>query len=122
MTYMNNSGASVKKFIDYYKINLDDIIIIYDDMDFDLGQFKIKNSGSSAGHNGIKSIISHINTENFKRIRVGISRNKNDKVNYVLGKFNVEDLEKLNKVLEIVKNIINYFLIIDFDKLMCHYN
>jgi len=122
MTYMNNSGESVRKFIDYYKINLDDIIIIYDDMDFDLGQFKIKNSGSSAGHNGIKSIISHINTENFKRIRIGISRSKNDKVNYVLGKFNTEDLEKLNKVLEIVKNIISDFLIIDFDKLMCKYN
>lgn len=122
ITYMNNSGEAVRKFLDYYKISVEDILIIHDDMDFDIGEFKIKKNGGPAGHNGIRSIINHLNTQDFKRIRIGISREKEDKVNYVLGKFSNSDLEKLNNVIKIVKNIIDDFIKIDFEKLMCKYN
>lgn len=122
MTFMNNSGEAVRKFVDYYKVNVEDVLIIYDDMDFEVGEFKIKKNGSAAGHNGVKSIIGHLNTEEIKRIRIGISREKEDKVNYVLGKFSKTDQEKLIKVIETVKNIIDDFLVMDFEKLMCKYN
>lgn len=122
LTYMNESGRAVRKIKDYYDINIEDILIIYDDMDFELGMLKIKKSGSAAGHNGIKSIINHLGTEEFKRVRIGISRSKYDKVNYVLGKFSKEDLKKLEDVFKTVSNLINDFVIMDFDKLMSKYN
>lgn len=122
LTFMNESGNAVRYFIDYYKIDINDLLIIYDDMDFDVGTFKLKCTGSSGGHNGIKSVISHINTDKFNRVRIGISRSKNDKVNYVLGKFSKEDLKKLDNVFGIVNNIIDDFSKMDFDKLMSKYN
>lgn len=122
LTFMNESGLAVRKYVNYYKINIDDILIIYDDMDFEVGTFKIKKNGSAAGHNGIKSIISHLGTEEFKRIRIGISRNKNDKVNYVLGKFSKEDIEKLDVVYKKVGNALDDFFKMDFERVMSKYN
>ena len=119
---MNESGIAVRKYIDYYKINIDDILVIYDDMDYQVGKYKIKMSGSSAGHNGIKSIISNLGTSDFKRIRIGISKPKDDIIDYVLGKFNPPELEEVNKVLNIVNNIIDDFFKMDFEKLMSKYN
>ena len=91
-------------------------------MDFETGSFKIKKSGSSAGHNGIKSIISHLNTENFKRIRIGISKPSGSTIDYVLGKFNKEDYEKIQNVFLNVNKVIEDFLIMDFESLMSKYN
>jgi len=122
LTFMNESGRAVRRFVDYYKIDLDDVLIVYDDMDFDVGFFKVKKSGSAAGHNGIKSIISYLGTENFKRVRIGISRSKYDKVNYVLGKFSKDDLDKLNGVFQIVSKVVEDFVVLDFEKLMSKYN
>ena len=122
LTFMNESGIAVRKYIDYYKINIDDILVIYDDMDYQVGKYKIKMSGSSAGHNGIKSIISNLDTSDFKRIRIGISKPKDDIIDYVLGKFNLPELEEVNKVLNIVNNIIDDFFKMDFEKLMSKYN
>ena len=122
LTYMNDSGIAIRKVMDYYKINKDDVLIIYDDMDFEVGKFKIKKSGSSAGHNGIKSIINHLGTENFKRIRIGISKSHGNSIEFVLGKFSKEDLNILTGVFEIVNNIIEDFISLDFDKLMNKYN
>ncbi len=122
LTFMNESGIAVRKYIDYYKINIDDILVIYDDMDYQVGKYKIKMSGSSAGHNGIKSIISNLGTSDFKRIRIGISKPKDDIIDYVLGKFNLPELEEVNKVLNIVNNIIDDFFKMDFEKLMSKYN
>ena len=122
LTYMNDSGIAIRKVMDYYKINKDDVLIIYDDMDFEVGKFKIKKSGSSAGHNGIKNIINHLGTENFKRIRIGISKSHGNSIEFVLGKFSKEDLNILTGVFEIVNNIIEDFISLDFDKLMNKYN
>lgn len=122
LTYMNDSGRAVRKFLDYYKISIKDLLVIYDDMDFEVGSFKIKKNGSAAGHNGIKSIISNIGTEEFKRIRIGISRSKYDKINYVLGNFGKEEQNKLNKEFETLKNVLNDYFKLDFEVLMSKYN
>ena len=87
-TYMNNSGISVRSIIDYYKKTNEDVLIIYDDLDLPLGQIRIRKNGSAGGHNGIKSIIAHLNTQEFSRVRIGIKKEKEmDTINYVLSKF-----------------------------------
>ena len=75
-TYMNNSGEAVKKIMDYYKISLDDLVVICDDMNLELGVIRIRKSGSDGGHKGLSSIIKYLKTENFVRFRVGIGSNK----------------------------------------------
>ncbi len=122
MKYMNLSGEVVKKFVEYYKISIDDILIIYDDMAFELGTIKIKPDGSCGGHNGIKNIIDLLGDSNIKRVRVGIGRNSYDMKNYVLGKFSKKELLKLDDVIQQVVNIIDDYLKLDFDKLMNKYN
>ena len=111
LSYMNLSGTVVRKYLDYYKINLSDILIIHDDLDMTLGRLKIKNNGSSGGHNGIKNIIEHTGSEKFMRLKVGISKNNNiDTKDYVLGKFNKEEQEIINQKLNVVNNIIDDFI------------
>lgn len=89
MTYMNVSGQTVRGLVDWYKPNLQDLIIIYDDMDIPPGALRLRVKGSAGGHNGIKSIISHLGTQEFPRIRIGIGRPGagHDVVNHVLSGF-----------------------------------
>lgn len=123
LSYMNLSGEVVKKYVNYFKINLSDLLIISDDLDMPCFKIKIKYKGSSGGHNGLKNIIQNINTEEFKRLKIGISNNLNvDTKSYVLSKFNQEELEKLHKKFEITNNIINDFINLDFEKVMSKYN
>lgn len=113
-TYMNLSGNCVKAFAEFYKIENNKIIIIYDDMDIEPGKIKIKKKGSSGGHNGIKSIIEMLGTEEFPRIRIGIGKPhyKDNKIDYVIGSIPESEMLKLqegienakNGVLEILKN------------------
>lgn len=113
-TFMNLSGQSVIQFVNFYKIDLEDLIIIYDDMDIDISKIRIRKSGSSGSHNGMKSIISSLNNENFPRIRVGIGKPKydNDAINYVIGAIPEEEIKELEKgvikakeaVIEMIKN------------------
>ena len=120
LSYMN---LSVKKYVNYFKINLSDLLIISDDLDMPCFKIKLKYKGSSGGHNGLKNIIQNINTEEFKRLKIGISNNLNiDTKSYVLSKFNQEELEKLHKKFEITNNIINDFINLDFEKVMSKYN
>ncbi len=121
-TLMNNSGIAVRKYMDFYKISIEDVLIIYDDMDYDVGTFKIKPSGSSGGHNGIKSIIEYLGKDNFKRIRIGISKPKGNTINYVLGRFSKSEMSLIEDVLQIVKKVIEDYNVLDFDKLMSKYN
>ncbi len=121
-TYMNDSGRAVRHFVNYFKINVEDILILHDDMDFDIGKFKIKQSGSSAGHNGIKSIIENLGTEDFKRIRIGISKAENDTIDYVLGDFNQDEMKEMSEVIDQLKNVLDDYFLMDFDKLMNKYN
>ena len=123
LSYMNLSGEVVKKYVNYFKINLSDLLIISDDLDMPCFKIKLKYKGSSGGHNGLKNIIQNINTEEFKRLKIGISNNLNvDTRSYVLSKFNQEELEKLHKKFEITNNIINDFINLDFEKVMSKYN
>lgn len=113
-TYMNLSGNCVKEIVDFYKIEKEKIIIIYDDMDIEPGKIKIRKKGSSGGHNGIKSIIQMLGTEEFARIRIGIGKpeHKGDEINYVIGAIPEEEISKLKEgtekakqaVIEILKN------------------
>ena len=90
-TFMNLSGDCVIQFMKYYNLKVEDLLVIYDDTDFETGTFKVKRGGSSAGHNGIKDIINKLHTENICRIRVGISKNNIALADYVLGRFGQED-------------------------------
>lgn len=90
-TFMNDSGVSVRALCDYYKLTEQDILVVHDEKDIILGDNRLESNRSSAGHNGIKSIIQHLNTQNFSRLRVGVGhKNPNkmkDTVEFVLGKF-----------------------------------
>jgi len=104
-TFMNNSGDAVRAIVDWYKINLDQIFIIVDDKDLPLGKIRFRRKGSSGGHNGLKSIIEKLQTQNFKRIRIGIgsppvSKGKNhfNTISHVLGDISIEEKSILDKV------------------------
>ena len=104
-TFMNNSGDAVRAIVDWYKINLDQIFVIVDDKDLPLGKIRFRKKGSSGGHNGLKSIIEKLQTNNFNRIRIGIGSQplKNEKNNFntishVLGNISIEEKSILDKV------------------------
>lgn len=122
LSFMNASGDVVYKVINYFNISLDDILIIYDDFDFEVGDYKIKPSGSGGSHNGVKDVVRALKTENIKRIRIGISKNSNNMVDYVLGKFTKDELIMLDTVFDKLDNVIEDYLKIDFEQLMSKYN
>ncbi|MBQ3437984.1 MAG: aminoacyl-tRNA hydrolase [Fusobacterium sp.] len=122
-TYMNLSGNSVIEIVKFYKLNPEeDIIVIYDDMDLPFGQLRVKNKGSAGGHNGIKSIISHIG-EKFIRIKCGIGNKKNDAVEHVLGKFNQSEQDILNEMIgETIKCTEEILSVQNLEQVMQIYN
>lgn len=121
-TYMNLSGNSVIKVINYYKINIDDVLVIYDDVDVDLGKLRLRLSGSSGGHKGIKDIINHLKTEKIKRARVGIGKDEN-MIDFVLSKFSKKEKAILNPVLDELTNVIDLFIQGEsFELIMTNYN
>ena len=110
-TFMNNSGISVSQFVKFYKIKIEDILVIQDDLDIAFGQFKIKNSSSSGGHNGIKSIISYLNTNEFARLKIGIKNDSSKNViDFVLGKFRKEELNIIKQNFPMYNRIIDSFI------------
>ena len=123
-TYMNLSGNCVKEFVDFYKVEKENILVIYDDMDIEPGTVKIRKKGSAGGHNGMKSIIQMIGTEEFPRIRIGIGRpeHKGDDINYVIGNIPDEDITKLEEGTEKAKDIVIEILKNGIDKAMNKFN
>ena len=104
-TFMNNSGDAVRAIVDWYKINLDQLFIILDDKDLPLGKIRFRKKGSSGGHNGLKSIIEQLQTQNFNRIRIGIGspplikgENNFNTISHVLGNISLEEKSILDKV------------------------
>lgn len=100
-TFMNLSGESVREIMSWYKIEPENLIVVYDDISLETGTLRIRPKGSAGGHNGIKNIIYQLNTDMFPRIKIGISAPKNDEyelVDYVLGKFSKEEVDVLIKV------------------------
>ena len=120
-TYMNNSGECVSKFVKYYDIKMEDILIIQDDLDINVGKYKFKINSSSGGHNGIKSIISHLGNDNFFRLKIGISNTrKHDVIDFVLGKFSKDEINNINfdELINAIDDFINY----DYSYVMNKYN
>ena len=114
-TYMNLSGESIREFCSFYKIPPENVIIICDDVSIKPGKIRIRRKGSSGGHNGLKSIIYQLNSEEFNRIRIGVGSPQNaayDLADYVLGRFSKDEIPVLedsiikasDAVLEIIKN------------------
>ncbi len=102
LTYMNLSGEAISPLMDYYKIPAENLLVIYDELDLPVGKIRLRFKGSAGGHNGLKSIIKHIGTEEFKRIRIGISRPPEGRsvVDHVLGKFTQEEQPVINEMIE----------------------
>lgn len=123
-TYMNLSGESVRSFMEYYKVGIDTLIVIYDDMDTAFGQLRLRYQGSAGGHNGIKSIIQHLDTQSFQRIRMGISRPLPgmDLAEYVLSPFNKSEVKSLNPFVAHCADVMSYSLDHSFEQSMAKFN
>ena len=123
-TFVNNSGNAVKFLLNKYNLELENIIVIYDDMSLELGKIRIRPQGSSGGHNGIKSIINTVGSQNFPRIRVGIGAPVSNKGNieYVLGKIPLKDKEVLTEKSTKILDIINELIINDINSAMNKFN
>ena len=123
LTYMNLSGESVRKFVNFYKIDSKDILIIQDDLDLPVGTIRLKFKSSSGGHNGIKSIINNLGTDEIPRLKIGISNNKEmDTKDYVLNNFSSKELEIINEQLPLIKEIIECFISNGIDDTINKYN
>ena len=109
-TYMNLSGQAVQYYLNYYKIDTKDLLVIQDDMDLDIGKVRLKLKSSAGGHNGIKDIIKNIKTDEFLRLEIGISKPTNDTIEFVLGKFPKSDLEILKNNMNMYNQIITDFI------------
>lgn len=121
--YINLSGEVIKKYIDFFKIDISDILIVHDDLDQELGHIKLKQNSSSGGHNGIKDIEKNLGTKEYKRLKIGISNNKSiDTKDYVLGKFTKDDKIVIDKSISECINIIDDFYTLTFNELMNKYN
>ncbi|MFS0784146.1 aminoacyl-tRNA hydrolase [Bacillus sp. 1P06AnD] len=124
LTYMNLSGESIRAVMDYFKIDMDDIVILYDDLDLGVGKIRLRQKGSAGGHNGIKSTIAHLGTQEFNRIRIGIGRPQNGMsiTNYVLGRFLPEEWADLAPVIDHSAKACEAFLEKPFLQVMNSYN
>ena len=98
-TFMNLSGESVRAIMDFYKCTVEDLIVVYDDIDLDVGKLRIRQKGSAGGHNGMKNIIQHVGSQEFVRIRVGVGKKPDhmDLADYVLSRFGKEDLANIRE-------------------------
>lgn len=123
-TYMNLSGESIREAVEFYKIEVNNLLIIYDDMDVEIGKIKIRKKGGAGSHNGMKSVISCLNSEEFPRIRVGIGKpeNKEDMINYVIGYIPENEIKELDKATTIAKEAVIDFILDGIDNTMNKYN
>lgn len=122
-TFMNLSGEAVRAVMDYYKINVKDILIVYDDIALDLGRIRFRANGSDGGHNGIKSIIKHVGTKEFDRLKIGIGPQPNiPSENFVLQNFPKEQLEELKEILKRADEAIKFYLKNDIQKAQNQFN
>lgn len=123
-TYMNLSGKSIKKFVDFYKINIDEIIVIYDDLDIEEGLIKIRKKGGAGSHNGMKSVVEELGTTDFSRIRVGIGKLSEDidLKYYVLEKLSKKEYEVLETGIINAAKAVEDIIKLGIDNAMNKYN
>ena len=120
-TYMNESGQAVRKYLDYYKLNITDLVVVCDDTNLPFGQLRLKEMGTAGGHNGLKSIERHLNTNRYARLRIGIERNLNPSQvlsDYVLDHFNAIELESLPSLLMKAAQALQQLLTDSFSNVM----
>lgn len=122
LTYMNLSGTAVQKIVHFYKINPDDIVVVYDDLAIKPGEIRLRLDGSSGGQKGMQNIIDNLGTQKIKRIRIGIGEPKFDTIDYVLGKPDKEDAPKIDKAIERAVKALKEYLNNDFQNAMSKYN
>ena len=125
LTYMNLSGEAIREYGNYYKMDPEtELIVIYDDIDLEPGQIRIRKKGSAGGHNGIKSIIAQIGTQNFYRIKVGVGAKPKgwDLADYVLGRFSSEERELVDKAICDAADAVEMILKDGIEVAMNHYN
>lgn len=123
LTYMNLSGEAIRPIMDWYKLTIDDILVIYDDLDLPIGKVRFKERGGSGGHNGIKSIIANLGTESFRRIKIGIDRPKDRTVvDYVLTDFSSAEREVIENSIKLISIAVKDWISgEDFLKIMSTY-
>jgi PTH1 family peptidyl-tRNA hydrolase len=123
-TFMNNSGQATRSFFNFYKPPLSQIMVIFDDLDLPFGTIRIRQNGGSSGQKGMKSIIEHLGTEDFPRMRVGIGRppGKMDSVNFILDKFKSGEQEDISIILNYCVDAIEIFTKDGIEKAMTNYN
>lgn len=124
-TFMNLSGQAVQAFIHYFKINLEDVLIVYDDMDMDAGRIRMRKKGSGGGHNGIKNIIELTGTQAIQRLKIGVGRPKNEEtvISHVLNQFSKSDQQAMQDSIQQANEAISFWLDSNsFEKTMSKFN
>lgn len=121
-TYMNLSGKAVYQVMDYFDVDIEHLIVIYDDFDIPLGNIRIRKAGSAGTHNGMRSIVSSLKTGNFPRIRVGIGDDKGDLIKFVLGKLGGTEKEKINATLDKVADAVETIISDNIEIAMSRFN
>jgi peptidyl-tRNA hydrolase, PTH1 family len=124
LTYMNASGQAIRAAIDWYKLAPESVLIVYDDLDLPVGRLRMRLSGSAGGHNGMKSAIAHLGTDNFPRLRIGIAKSapERDTISHVLGKFSPEETKVISEVLQFAVDAVEIALKQGVEKAMNLYN
>jgi len=122
-TYMNLSGNAVLNFVNYYNMDVDDILVVHDDLDLPFLTYKLKKNSSAGGHNGVKSIIKMLGTQDFARLKIGVSHDRNISTkDYVLGSFSKNEMVKFAELQRDFVRIIDSFIVDGIDKTMNIYN
>ena len=121
--YINLSGEVIQEYLKFFKIDIEDLLIICDDLDTEAGKIKIKYKGKSGGHNGLKNIEAHLKTSEYKRIKIGIGNDKaKETIDYVIGKVPADEYQLINSFNNSSPQIIEDYLNMNFDNLMNKYN
>lgn len=123
-TYMNDSGKSVKQYVDFYKIPISNVLVVYDDMDTEIEKIRVRSKGGPGSHNGMKSLVNCLNSEDFPRIRVGVGRpiTEFDRINYVIGKVPEEEYKRLQQGEEKAAEAVIYYIKNGIDNTMNIFN
>ena len=122
LTYMNLSGKAVRALIAYYKIDLKDIIVIYDDMDLPVGNLRIRSAGGTGGHRGMTSLVENLGTREFARIRIGIGRPPREAIDWVLGRFSPEEKPLISNAVARAADAVETWIAHGIEKAMNEYN
>lgn len=123
-TYMNLSGESLRPLMDFYDVKIEDILVVYDDLDLPPGKIRLRKKGGHGGHNGIRNIIDQLGTKEFKRLRVGVGRPQGSKtvIDHVLGGFTKEEQEAVDESVDYAVKACEAWLKQSFNEVMNDYN